>query len=234
MTEPVPSPAEATAAAVAADYPGLRQAHPHSIGRPLADVRLDGLSARYSWKKYDVHVTVGPEGHLNTGDVEDQSLQRQVRAHAALLVTEVRDAPAVRGHVEWEMDDLRPEIVFPPAVCAAAADLTDPRLASAVLATVARALDYAKIATGHASERAAEAEEEAQWERERPEGVSRGRWLRQKQAERAARKETPGGGAPQLGAKPGEEGPFGPYGGDKAEECGEEPGRGPSQPRPGS
>lgn len=42
------------------------------------------------------------------------------------------------------------------------------------------------------------------------------------------------GGAPNLGAKPGEEGPFGPYGGDEADEGGEEPGRGPSQPRPGS
>lgn len=188
MTAPIPDPAEQTAAAVTAEFPGLRQAHPHSIGehRPLSAVQLDGQTARYRWGPYDVHVTVGHEAHLDTDTPESTSLQRQIRAHATLLIHEVVDA-STRGHVEWDITNPRPELIFPAAFSAAAADQGDPRFASAVLATVAKALEYARIATPHAQTRAAEAAEEAQWERERPEGTSRLRWMRAKRAERDAR-----------------------------------------------
>ncbi|MEU7162034.1 hypothetical protein AB0A98_37320 [Streptomyces chrestomyceticus] len=181
MTEPTPDPAEQTATAVAAAFPGLRQAEPYSLGQPLSAVQLTPRrTARYTWGPYDVHVAVGPEDHLNREAPEDASLQRQVRARAALLATGVKDAD-LRGHAEWRFDNNRPEVLFPEAFSAAAADQDDPRFASAVLATVALALDYARIATGHAGQQAAEA---AQRERERPKGVSRTEWMRQKQAER--------------------------------------------------
>jgi len=40
VTEPAPDPAERTAAAVTATYPGLRRAESHSLGEPLSAVRL--------------------------------------------------------------------------------------------------------------------------------------------------------------------------------------------------
>ncbi|MFD7663537.1 hypothetical protein [Streptomyces sp. NPDC059788] len=191
MTEPVPAPAEQTAAAVAAAYPGLRQAEPHNIGDPLSTVNLNpDLTARYTWGGYDIHVAVGHEDHLNRADVEDRSLQREVRAYATLPVPKVVDAE-VRGHVEWGMRNPRPDIRFPTAYSAAAAALDDSRLASAVLATVALALDYMRIATEHAGPHAADAAEEAQWERDRPKGIPRSRWQQQKRAERAARRGEP-------------------------------------------
>jgi len=82
----------------------------------------------------------------------------------------------------------RPEIVFPPAYSVGAAELTDPRLASAVLATVALALDYTRIATEHAVRTAADAAEETQWERDRPADVSWRKWARRKRNERDARR----------------------------------------------
>ncbi|MFE3629517.1 hypothetical protein [Streptomyces goshikiensis] len=193
MTMPTSDPAEQTAASVADAYPGLRQVEPFSIGgEPLAVLRLaPNLTARYRWGGYDVHVRVGPEDHLRRDDPDDASLQRQVRAHATLLVGEVVQGK-VRGHVEWEVFNPRPEIIFPAAFSAAAASLDDPRLASAVLATVALALDYARIATGRAGRQAAEAAEEAQWERERPEGMRRSKWLREMRAARDARLTEPG------------------------------------------
>ncbi|MBD0746667.1 hypothetical protein [Streptomyces sp. CBMA152] len=85
------------------------------------------------------------------------------------------------------MTNQHPELAFPPAYNAAAEDLNDPRLASAVLATVAHALDHVRIATEHAGPHAAQTAEEAQWERERPKGIPRSTWMRQKRAERDER-----------------------------------------------
>jgi hypothetical protein len=190
------SPAEVTAAAVAGEYPGLRQVHPHALGVPLADVRLDPSgAARYTWSGYEVHVTVGPEAHLNADDTDSTSLQREVRAYATLLVTDVRDA-TTRGHVEWDMTNPRPDMLFPAAFSAAAADPADPRYASAVLATIGKALDCARIATAHAGRRAAEAAEEQRWERERPAGTTRVAWLRRKREERSRAQEAAAGHAP--------------------------------------
>ncbi|MFJ1647955.1 hypothetical protein [Streptomyces sp. NPDC088258] len=199
MTVPL-SQAEQTAAAVAADYPRLRRIFPHAIGVPLADVQLDAAtsSARYSWSSYEVHVTVGHEAHLDTNDPESTALHRQVRAHATLLATDVRDAPAARGHVEWEMANGRPDIVFPTAYTVATADPDDPRFPGAVLATVAKALDYARIATVTAGDRAAEAAEEVEWERQRPEGMGRLKWRRQLQDAREARTAQAEGSAPEA------------------------------------
>ncbi|WP_332758300.1 hypothetical protein [Streptomyces sp. MT206] len=178
------NPAEQTAATVTAAYPGLRRTSPLRPGAPLTEVELDHrLTTRYSWHGYEVDVHVGPPEHLNREDVEDTSLQRQVRAVATLVVLDVQGATAP-GHVEWDLANTRPELVFPAASSAAAADTGDPRFASAVLATVARALEHARIATAEATRRAATAAEEAQWERERPDGVSRLKWLRLKREER--------------------------------------------------
>ncbi|MFB8236299.1 hypothetical protein ACFC58_07065 [Kitasatospora purpeofusca] len=149
-----PTVADETAAAVTAAYPGLRQAHPFSLGQPLADVHVEANGgARFAWRDYEVHVETGPPGHLNTDDVEDESLQRQVRARAVLLATETMGVP-VRGHVEWEVTNPRPELGFPVAYVVAAADLRDPRFSSAVLAAVGLALDYAVIATRCAAQAA--------------------------------------------------------------------------------
>ncbi|MGK4581764.1 hypothetical protein [Kitasatospora sp. HPMI-4] len=149
------SVAEQTAAAVAAAYPGLRQRHPFSVGNRLADVQVEASGkARYAWKGYEVHVQVGQPSHLND-DPEDESLQCEVRAVAVLLATEVMGLP-VRGHVEWEMTNPRPEVIFPAAYVVAAADKQDPRFASAVLAGVGLALDYASAAT-HLAGQVAEA-----------------------------------------------------------------------------
>ncbi|MFG2986190.1 hypothetical protein ACGFYQ_33900 [Streptomyces sp. NPDC048258] len=180
------NPAEQTAAAVTADYPGLRQTQPFSVGSPLAAVTLgpDG-TARFSWGGYEVHVAVGPSAHLNSDDVEDTVLHRQVRAHATLAVHGLHEA-TTRGHVEWDVASTVPEVLFPAAYAVAAADRDDPRFASAVLATAAKALDHARIATAQAGQSAAQAAEELQWERDRPEGVRRSAWLRQKRAEREA------------------------------------------------
>ncbi|MFF1481426.1 hypothetical protein ACFVYD_28405 [Streptomyces sp. NPDC058301] len=49
-----------------------------------------------------------------------------------------------------------------------------------------QALDYARLATARAERHAADADEEAQWERDRPEGTSRTAWRRAKQKEREA------------------------------------------------
>ncbi|ATM24668.1 hypothetical protein SMD44_p10169 (plasmid) [Streptomyces alboflavus] len=188
MTEPVPSVAEQTAHAVAAAYPGLHQSAPYSIGKPLSAVQLaPDLTARYSWGPYEVHVKVGPGGHRNTDDPEDTSLQRQVQAHATLLVTEISRAEEaqVRGHVEWPMYAHNPQIMFPAAHNAAAENLKDPRLASAVLATVAQALDFTQLATRLAAHKADAAAQEAQWRRECPTGMSVSQWLRRKRAEQA-------------------------------------------------
>ncbi|MFE4309200.1 hypothetical protein ACFRR6_24485 [Streptomyces sp. NPDC056891] len=190
MTQSLPDPAAQTKAAVVAAYPGLRQSHPRSFTGDQPTVLLDGLTARYSWGPYEVHVTVGHEAHLNTNDSEDLSLQRQVRAHATLLVTNLT-AISTNGHVEWDVANPRPELIFPAAFTAAAADRDDPRFTSAVLATVMKALDYARHATEDAGHRAREADQEAQWVRERPANIRLSTWLRQKRAERDAQVPVP-------------------------------------------
>lgn len=177
------SPVEQTAAALGAAFPGLRQVHPYVIGRLLTDVRLDAKgAARYAWAGYEIHVAVGHEDHLDD-DPDSTALHRQVRAHATLLVPGVVNADS-RGHVEWDMTNPRPEIFFPAAYSVATADRSDPRFASAVLATVARALDYARISTGCAERQGRLAAEEVRWESERPDDVSQRKWLRLKRAER--------------------------------------------------
>ncbi|WP_424892216.1 hypothetical protein [Streptomyces sp. XH2] len=205
MTDPVTDLAEQAAAALAADFPGLRQSHPRVIGAPLADVQLepgaDGLTARYTWELYTVFVHVSHEDHLNRDDPEDRSLHREVRAHAALLAASVTAAEdtKVRGHVEWPMLNQRPEMIFPAAHTVATADRSDPRFASAVLVTVGMALDHATIATQHAAQHAADAAEVVQWGRECPQGVRLSKWLRQKKTERAAaRQDSTTDGQPEL------------------------------------
>ncbi|MBD0734118.1 hypothetical protein [Streptomyces sp. CBMA29] len=178
------------AAIVAAQYPGLRQVYPHSqtLGSTsLTEVRLDPSGvARYEWGEYTVHVLVGSEQHLDSDDPDGTALQRQVQAHVALLVTEVGTEPPPDGHVEWVMTNPRPDLLFPAVFNAAAADPEDPRFRSAVLATVGMALRCVTIATAHARQCAADAAEEVQWERERPEGTPPRAWRRRKLAERAA------------------------------------------------
>ncbi|RLU82528.1 hypothetical protein CTZ27_29810 [Streptomyces griseocarneus] len=205
MIDPVASLAEQAAAALAADFPGLRQSHPHVIGGALADVQMEpgvaGLTAQYSWELYTVYVDVGHEVHLNRDDPEDRSLHRQVRGHAALFATSVTgtDDATVRGHVEWPMLNQRPELSFPAAYNVATADRSDPRLASAVLVTVGMALDYARIATQQAVQHAADAGEVVQWGRECPEGVRMSKWLRErKNARNAAHRDGTAGGQPGL------------------------------------
>ncbi|MFF4531676.1 hypothetical protein ACFY1P_20690 [Streptomyces sp. NPDC001407] len=192
MTDPVPGLAEQAAAALAADFPGLRQSHPHVIGGALADVQMEpganGLTARYTWELYTVYVHVGREDHLNRDDPEDRALHREIRAHAALLapsVTGTEDA-TVRGHVEWPVLNPRPEMIFPSAYAVATADRSDPRFASAVLVTVGMALDNALLATHHATRHAAEVAEVVQWGRECPEGTRLSKWLREKKKARTA------------------------------------------------
>ncbi|MFD5819371.1 hypothetical protein [Streptomyces sp. NPDC127038] len=148
-----------TAAMLAAAFPGLRWAYPSAIGQALADVQLDANgTARYAWAGYEVHVSVAHEDHLD-GNPESNALHRQVRAHCVLLVPGVADALS-RGHVEWDMANPRPEVVFPAAYAVATADSSDPRFASAVLATVGRALDHVRIASGHAQGRTETAAQE--------------------------------------------------------------------------
>ncbi|MFJ5635055.1 hypothetical protein ACIQF5_20760 [Streptomyces goshikiensis] len=185
MTHPPADVAAQTKAAVLAAYPGLRQSHPRNFADDQLTVLLDGRTAQYTWGPYKVHVTVGPEAHLNTDDQEDTSLQRQVCAYATLLDTNLMGVSS-RGHVEWDITNPRPEVIFPAAFTAAAADRDDPRFTSAVLATVAKALDYALLATRTVADRAREAEQDAQWRRECPEGIRPTAWLRQKRAERDA------------------------------------------------
>ncbi|QKZ20301.1 hypothetical protein [Streptomyces chartreusis] len=179
------NPAEQTAAELAAAFPGLRQAHPYAVGRALVDVQLEpNGTARYAWAGYDVHVTVGHEDHADR-DPDSTALHRQIRAHATLLVQEIFHTTP-RGHVEWDMTNPRPELVFPAAYTVATADRSDPRFASAVLVTVAMALDYARLATEQASRQALLAADEVRWESERPPGVSQRKWLREKRAQRDA------------------------------------------------
>ncbi|MEU0691568.1 hypothetical protein [Streptomyces uncialis] len=178
-----PSPAEQTAA-LQRDFPGLRRTHPHVIGAPLHEVQLDpALTARFSWAGYEVRVSAGPEDHLNRDDPDDVTLHRQISAHAALLVG--GPVSKAREGAEWQLVTPRSEILFPAVLSVAVADRVDPRFASAVLAAVGTALDRARLATVHAGKAAAEADREVQWERERPDGVSRTRWLRQKRTEHA-------------------------------------------------
>ncbi|MFJ4774719.1 hypothetical protein ACIP88_37435 [Streptomyces uncialis] len=181
----VTSPAE-QAAALQRDFPGLRRTHPHVIGVPLNEVQLDPatLTARFSWAGYEVRVSAGHEDHLNREDPDDASLHRQISAHATLLVS--GPAPEAREGAEWQLTNLRPEIHFPAVLSVAVADLADARFASAVLAAVGTALDHVRLATAHARQAAADAAREVQWERERPDGVSRTRWMLQKRAEHAA------------------------------------------------
>ncbi|KAB7835562.1 hypothetical protein [Streptomyces mobaraensis] len=204
MTESVTNPAEQAAAALAADFPGLRQSHPRVFGAALTDVQLEpgaaGLTARYAWELYTVYVHVSQEDHLNRDDPKDQALHREIRAHATLLATSVtgtKDAK-VRGHVEWPKLNQRPEMIFPTAYTVAPADCSDPRFASAVLVTVGMALDYARIATQHAVRHAAEAAEVVRWGRECPQGTRLSKWLREKKNERSAAHHGSAGGQPGL------------------------------------
>ncbi|MFD4830104.1 hypothetical protein ACFWPV_09655 [Streptomyces uncialis] len=181
-----PSPAEQTAAVLQSDFPGLRRTHPQAIGVPLHDVELDpaGHTARYTWGAYEVEVRVGPEDHLNRDDPDDAALYRQITAHAALLTT--GPFPGAREGAEWQLDDPRPQIMFPAALSVTVADPADPRFASAVLAAVGTALDRARLATAHAGQAAADADRERRWARERPAGVSLRSWLRQMREQHAA------------------------------------------------
>ncbi|MET7981703.1 MULTISPECIES: hypothetical protein [unclassified Streptomyces] len=96
------SPADETAAKLTVAFPGLRQTYPFAIGQPLADTQLDPKgTARYSWKGYDVHVSVGQADYLED-DPDSDAQHRKVRAHATFLVPDVVDAVS-RGHVEWDM-----------------------------------------------------------------------------------------------------------------------------------
>ncbi|MFD3422633.1 hypothetical protein [Streptomyces decoyicus] len=179
-------PLDKTLAALARACPGLRQVAPHTIGAPLADVQLTPqLTARFTWASYEVQVTVGHEDHLDRDDLESTVLYREIRAHAALLVPQTLDVDGI-GHVEWEMTNSRAEMAFPTAFAVAVADQQDPRFAAAVLATVAKALAYARLATEHAGAQAEQAADEVRWESERPAGVSQHKWLRGKRAQRDA------------------------------------------------
>ncbi|MFE7050881.1 hypothetical protein ACFVAM_21230 [Streptomyces californicus] len=147
---PTQDPLDATVAALAAAYPRLRRADPMVPAAPLAEVRLTPSgTARYRWSGYDIHVTAGHEDHLDR-DPDSTILHRQIRAHATLLVPQPLGAEGI-GHVEWEMTNPRPQLVFPAALAVATADKGDPRFAAAVLSTVAQALTYARLATAHAA-----------------------------------------------------------------------------------
>ncbi|MFH8792223.1 hypothetical protein [Streptomyces sp. NPDC017941] len=189
-----PSPLDATLTALAAAYPGLRQTEPYEIGAPLADVRLTPRrTALFTWAGYEVRVSVGDEDHLDRDHPDSTTLHREVRAQAVLLVPQMISQTAAAegaGHVEWEVTNPRPEITFPAAFAVAAADRTDPRFASAVLATVAKALAHARLATEHAGTHAEQAADEVRWERERPAEISQRRWLQKKRAQRDAARPT--------------------------------------------
>lgn len=176
------TPDEAVAS-VTRDYPGLRQVHPLSPGQPLTSVQLDShWSARFMCDPYRIVVTVGGEDYLNRESPADHTLYRSIRAYAVLLADRLEDAPN-RGGYEWERASDGPEIYFPTAVGVGVEDTDDPRFAAAVVATVARALDYAQSATRRVNESAARLQQDAQWERERPPGKSRAAWLQQKRRE---------------------------------------------------
>ncbi|MER5838864.1 hypothetical protein [Streptomyces prasinus] len=51
---------------------------------------------------------------------------------------------------------------------------------------MAKALSYARLATGHAVARAAQTADEVRWESERPAEVSPRKWLRDKRAQQDA------------------------------------------------
>ncbi len=87
------------------------------------------------------------------------------------------------GHVEWEQNEVGPEIVFPAAPTVAAA-VRDSRFASAVLATVAKSLLFARSATEHAKVQAGRAADAVRWAAECPPDVSLCRWLQRKRRER--------------------------------------------------
>ncbi|MEU8543029.1 hypothetical protein AB0C52_24095 [Streptomyces sp. NPDC048717] len=181
-----PSPLEQTTAALDAAYPGLRRSEPQSLGEPLSDVQLTlKRTARYTWAGYEVRVSVGEEDHLDRDNPENDALYREVRAYAVLLVTDTVGVDGI-GHVEWEMTNHRSEMLFPTAYAVAVADPRDPRFAAAVLSTVAKALNYARLATKRAVAEAEKAAEEARWESERPADVSPLKWRRMKRAERDA------------------------------------------------
>lgn len=186
----MPSPLDATLAALTAACPGLRQTEPYAIGTPLADVRLSPQrTARFAWAGYEVQVTVGHEDHLDRDHPDSDALYREVRAQAALLLPQMVPQTAALdgvGHVEWQMINPRPELTFPAAYAVAVADKRDPRFASAVLATVERALSFARLATEHAGARAEQAADEVRWERERPPAVSQRKWARDMRARRDA------------------------------------------------
>ncbi|MFI1204803.1 hypothetical protein ACH4VR_36145 [Streptomyces sp. NPDC020883] len=183
-----PSPLAETLAALTAAYPGLRQSDPYKIGASLAEVRLTPQrTARYAWAGYEVQVSVGHEDHLDRENSDSTALYREVRAQAVLLLPEMVSQAAWGdgiGHVEWEVSNSLPEIEFPPAHAVAAADQQDPRFASAVLATVAKALVFARMATERAGVHAGLAAEEIQWAAECPPDMSLRRWLQQKRRER--------------------------------------------------
>ncbi|MFJ2110060.1 hypothetical protein ACIOHH_36485 [Streptomyces microflavus] len=130
-------------------------------------------------------MAVGYEDHLDRDHPDSTALYRQVRAHATLLVPQTIAVQGT-GHVEWEMANPRAEMAFPVAFAVAAADQADPRFAAAVLSTVAKALEHARLATEHAADQAERAADEVQWESERPPGVSQRRWFREKRTERDA------------------------------------------------
>ncbi|MFJ5819362.1 hypothetical protein ACIQGT_36545 [Streptomyces sp. NPDC093108] len=186
MTNPAADPAEQAAAVIGAEYPALYQAEPSSIGtsHSLANVELTPQqTARYSCGDYDVHVAVGPEDYLNADDPEDTALHRLVRATAVLVAPALYVDP--RAHVEWVKHNPKPVISFPTVHVVATADRHDPRFASAVLAAIGMALDYARATVPGVAEAAEKAAAEAEWERERPADVPRRRWLRQKDQERS-------------------------------------------------
>ncbi|MGW3387342.1 hypothetical protein [Streptomyces cinereoruber] len=179
-----PSSLDQTLTALAAAYPGLRQTEPYEIGVQLADVRLTPqLTARYTWAGYEVQVAVGHEDHLDRDSPGSTALYREIRAYATLLVHKTVAVDGI-GHVEWEMTNPRPEMAFPVAFAVAVADRRDPRFASAILSTVAKALGYARLATEFAGAAAERAADEIRWESERPPGVSQRKWLRDKRAQR--------------------------------------------------
>ncbi|MEU5556365.1 hypothetical protein AB0H47_09585 [Streptomyces globisporus] len=88
------------------------------------------------------------------------------------------------GHVGREQNEVGPEIVFPAAPTVAAADMRDSRFASAVLATAAKSLLFARSATEHAKVQAGRAADEVRWAAECPPDVSLCRWLQRKRRER--------------------------------------------------
>jgi hypothetical protein len=186
MNETPTSWAEQTAAALARDFPGLRQTEPTATGRPLHDVAIGPATRllRYSWEDYAVVIEIGEPASLDADADTAGGFHRQLTAYATLLVTEVIDHQA-RGRVEWQRTNPRPQMLFPAAYVAAPEERDDPLFTSAVLAACGLALDYALTATARATRQGAQAQRVRAWERDRPADVSWRSWKRRKTAEAA-------------------------------------------------